>query len=123
MHIMLLRHLQIATYKVRTVRVLEESRINDSANDGSGHIDKPFSAPMVPSMSTTSVCSLLSCHRRLKNQLRRLAARVACLLATGVCHEQSECLASPWEGADWNIGLARLRQGVDCNMGVLRVAR
>ncbi len=53
--------LQIATYKVRTVRVLEESRMTDSANENSGHISKSVTHPAVPSLSTSSVrISLLS---------------------------------------------------------------
>ena len=50
--------LQIATYKVRTVRVLEESRMTDSANENSGHISKSVHSPPVPNLSTSSVRSL-----------------------------------------------------------------
>ena len=35
--------------------MLEESRMTDSANDGSGHIEKAFQPPAVPNMSTSSV--------------------------------------------------------------------
>ena len=49
---------QIATYKVRTVRVLEESQMTDSAADGSGHIekhDRPPDPPDPPDLSASSV--------------------------------------------------------------------
>ncbi|CAL5227539.1 g10528 [Coccomyxa viridis] len=44
----------VATYKVRTVRVLEESRMTDSANENSGHISKSVHPPAVPNLSTSS---------------------------------------------------------------------
>ena len=37
------------------MRVLEESRMTDSANDGSGHIEKALKPPAVPNLSTSSV--------------------------------------------------------------------
>ena len=46
---------QIATYKVRTVRVLEESQMTDSAASGSGHIEKHDRPPDPPDLSASSV--------------------------------------------------------------------
>ncbi|BDA46412.1 probable mitogen-activated protein kinase kinase kinase 11 [Coccomyxa sp. Obi] len=39
----------IATYKVRTVRVVDERSVNDSANDGSGHVERPPTIPKLDS--------------------------------------------------------------------------
>ncbi|EIE23924.1 kinase-like protein [Coccomyxa subellipsoidea C-169] len=39
----------IATYKVRTVRVVDERAVNDSANDGSGHVTRPANPPKMDS--------------------------------------------------------------------------
>ena len=49
--------MQIATYKVRTVRVLEESKMTDSANDGSGHISNQSTTPVPPDLSDSTVSS------------------------------------------------------------------
>ena len=47
---------QIATYKVRTVRVVDERSVTDSANDGSGHVDRP---PTIPKLDSPGVRALI----------------------------------------------------------------
>ncbi len=51
--------LQIATYKVRTVRVVDERAVNDSANDGSGHVTRPANPPKMDSSSVRMSAMLL----------------------------------------------------------------
>ena len=66
--------MQIATYKVRTVRVLEENQMTDSANDGSGHIDKSSHHPSLPNMNNTSSVRMTVPTHSLQTRLRSLPA-------------------------------------------------